>query len=211
VVSTTNGTRLVQDEVDTMTNRTGASRWTLVNDATEVRRFDVTVTPSSLVDATGNDSSADLLADRGAFAVVYETDTGWSKVFVYRVNGDVAVRVVSSDGYVSERYSVDWTTGNVTVDLVNATIGGRNAPALRDFANLSTPYDVSFHRGANATGVYDFVVDRPAIDGDVAPPGSVLPGPRGYRFLYSVSVTFRYVSQELTYETTVDVPGGVGP
>lgn len=206
--STTDGTRLVQDDTRALTNVAGLEDWTLVNDATAVRTFELTVTRSSLVDAGGNDTDAAALAGQDVFAVALADDTGTKRAFVYRDAGDVLVRVADTSGTLGPACRGVGST--VAIDFVGATVDETPCPALAGYLSLTSPTDVAFRHGASATGVYEAVVDRPAIDADVAPPGSSS-DPYGERIVFEATVAFAYASPTMTYAVVTDVQGGARP
>lgn len=205
--STTNGTRIVQDTGRSMTNSSGARHWTLVDDTTAVGYFTMTLDRASLVSPT-NTSTASDLETAGVYHIVSDNGSDTRKVFVYASGANnVTVRVGNSSGVLTPGCEAPATGGTTTIELVDGTIDGAPCPGLAVLHPLETPSDVSFRDGANATGTYELVVNRPAIDADLGDPDSGT-APYGERILYDATVEVRYVSPVLVYENTTRVPGG---
>lgn len=207
LLSTTNGTRIVQNNSRPMTNVSNASDWRLVRDATAVGSFTMTVNQSSLVTPT-NTTNAGELVDEGVYTVVFDNGTDVRQVFVYATGtNNVTVRVANSSGVLSPGCHASATGGTVTIDFVTRTVGGDHCSDLDALRTLDSPYNISYRDGANASGTYAVVTNRPAIDADLGDPddGS---SPYGERILYDATIEVRYVSPTLTYENVIRVPGG---
>lgn len=204
--STTNGTRIVQDTSRSMTNASDTTNWGLVSDTTGVGLFNMTVTHSSLVAPTNTSSASDLAAD-GVYTIVFDNGADIREVFVYANGANVTVRVANSSGVLSPGCHAPVADDTASIDLVNRTVGNSPCPDLEKLDSLESPYDISYRDGENANGTYTVVVNRPAIDADLAAPDSGV-SPYGERVLYDATVEVRYVTPALTYENTTRVAGG---
>lgn len=207
--STTNGTRIVQnDTTRTMTNVNNSGDWTLVDDATRVGRFTMTVDP--LVAPTNTSNASDLHAAH-VYTIIIDNGTTLREVFVFEgAEGDVEVRVANETGTITGGCTRNVSGGSATIDLVNASVENSSCPALADVDTLEGPSSIAYRDGANATGNYDIVVDRPAIDADLADyaVSGATDEPYGIRVVYDATISVRYVTPELTYEDTIRVSGG---
>lgn len=207
VVATTNGTRIAQDDPRNLTNVSATSSWTLANDVTAIGQFTMTVNRSSLVSPTNTSDAANLTAE-DVYTIILQNGSHVREIYVYEDSGAVTVRVANSTGELSPGCSV--AASNVTIDLVNKTVGGAPCSDLDRIDTLATPHDVAFRDGVNAAGTYDVVVDQPAIDADTASPTSG-DDPYGQRILYDVTIEVRYVTPGLKYVNSVRIPGGDWP
>jgi hypothetical protein len=204
LVSVRNGTRIVQDADQTFENAFGSGNWTVVDGATDVGTFSMTVDRSSLVapSATNNET---VLTEQRVFAIAVDDGTP-RRVFVYRVGGRTVTAVTDAGGDVVGTCQAAGPTA--TLDLVNGTLGGSSCPPLGPFLDLSGPARIEFENGNKAAGIYELVVDAPAIDDDVIAPGFGSGSPRAERLLYDATLSFAVSNQNLEYEAVIDGVGG---
>ena len=205
LVSTRNGTRVLQEADGPFTNAYGASEWTLVDGATAARTLELTVHRSSLV-APQSASNASALAAEAVFAV--RVDEGSTRrVHVYRDAGSVVVAVTHGGGVVTGACQTADTP--VTIDLVGETVAGTACPALAGFLDISASSQIGIENGDGAQGTFLTVVDADAIDDDVTAPGFGGIQPRGERLLYDATVAFTVTTPTIEYAVVIDGVGGV--
>jgi len=191
------------------TNATGTSTWEVVPSTSNVRSFRLDVNRTALVDPDPpEEASASALNSSGAFSVTLNnaSDLGPWQVFIYANDTNVSVKVEDPETGLSDVCRAPG--GNVTVDISDATVGGRDCPQLDVLDDPTDPFDVRYERGANAAGTYSFVTDEDFTevnDGDL---GRTAGPPRVNYALYSVTVEVRYVRPTLRYETTVEIVPG---
>jgi hypothetical protein len=206
--SASNGALVDQtDESRKFTNATGTSSWEVVNATSNVRSFLLNVNRTALVDPSPSEkSSASALNSADVFAVTLENASETWQVFIYANDTNVSVKVDDPATGLSDACRVPG--GNVTVDISDATVGGRDCSQLDILDDPPDPFDVQFERGENAAGTYSFVTDEEFAevnDGDL---GTAAGPPRVGHALYSVTVEVRYVTPTLRYETTVRIVPG---
>jgi hypothetical protein len=207
LVSTRNGTRVIQETDDTFENAYGATDWTLVDGAKEARTFELTVHRLSLV-APQSAANASTLAAADVFAVRVD-DGGPRHVHVYRDGGSVVVAVTDGGGVVTGECQSSEPT--ITIDLVAETVGGAACPALSGILDLSASSRIDIESGDNAQGTFVAVVDADAIDDDVTVPGFGGVQPRGERLLFDATVSFTITTPAIEYAVVIDGVGGEEP
>jgi hypothetical protein len=194
------GTRIIQDAPNPLQTAYGDGDWSLVNGATAVRQFVLTVDPASLVDVAGHDSNASVLAGQDVVSIVVD-EGSIREAFLYRDGSAVVVGVADQAGDITGRCSS--TISSITIDLVNETVDGVSCAALGGFLELSAPADIQFRNGANAAGSYVVVVDEPALDDDLFAPGSS-DTPRAERLIFEAVVRYHESRHAITYDVVID-------
>jgi len=187
VNSTTNGTRIVQDASSQFTAG-GSSSWTLVGEASAVRRFVVVADPSSTSPVSFNVSDDD--GDYWRLDLA-ENNTDPDNVTV----------TVDANGTTS---STTYDTQTVAVDLTEGTVNG-SAGNFTFASGVDTPFDVNVTGGDQATGRYQLIVDERQGDFDTA-------APETRPAIYSATVDVTVHRSSVTYESPVvvapeDAPG----
>jgi hypothetical protein len=202
-------TRIRQtDATRALTNAAGGGNWTLVTDASAIREFEATVAADSLVETT-NDTVAGLLDD-GAFHVIVTDDDGdrWRVFLNRKPDGTVSVHVEDATGTLRPACESTPTNGTVALDVSTATVGGDACPALSSLANRTSPADVSYGFGSNATGRYSLLVDRDVV-GDAAF-GLSGTDPEALPVLYRADLRLEYVTADLQYRNDFTITAGDG-
>lgn len=199
-VSATESTRVVQTNASrTLTNATGAERWTVLTGVTGVEDWEMNLTRASLV-APAETTNASDLVEAGAFTVEFVDGGETWRLFVYR-DGSGAVAVAVDDGTdpLSAACSAPADANDtVTVDVTAATVGGSSCPALESllgFLGATGGYDVAFDHAGNATGTYELLVREPVstVESDsFATDGT---SPRLVPYLADVSIDVSYTTR----------------
>ncbi|MFC3478914.1 DUF7261 family protein [Halobacterium litoreum] len=203
IVRLDNGTRILQDDpTRAVTNHLGTPDWTVAEDITETRRFEMVVTPRSTsspmvfhVESVSGTAS-------WRFEVI-EDGSGGTAVSAFKNGTQVAAATAPSD--------------TVTLDVTEGTLDGAEIANWTFAEGVDGPYDMSVDDGDNAEGEYVLVVDRPRGDLLADMPDSYDdPGtgdyptttPAVYRAVVDVTVR----QSTLTYGTTlaVEPEDGVG-
>ena len=200
VGSTTNGTRIQQDDADrSFTNESGTADWTVASGVTGVRSMRFTVEESSL---TGPEDPADFLAGE-VFYVNVTSDAGTRRVFVYDTADGPEIRV-DDDGSVTTCES--GSDGTFVIDVPNESVGGASCPALGVLDDTDGSTDIDYRDGERAGGTYTMVVDEPpsALSlSDLNSPGTG--SPYWTDAIYSAELNVTYRTGELDYEATIEV------
>lgn len=191
VVSLDNGTRIVQADRDSaIEDADGESDWLVAGDVSDVRRFELVVTPTSEttplnLSLAGNDASWRI--------EVVGDGAGGSDVTAFR-NGTPV-------GTANEPNST------VAVDVTEGTVNGTSVANWTFAEGVSTPYDVNVRNGSSAEGQYVLVVDEPESSLDTEAPDT-----RTRPAIYSADVAVTVRESSLTYQTNVTVPpeDGIG-
>lgn len=192
--SMTEGSRIAQADADRpLTNASGVETWTLVTGASEVRRWELNVSRSSLVTNTSDANASELVAAK-VFSAEVDRDADTWRVFVYTNGTHVLVKVEDETGTLHSCPAS--TNGTIVVDVVGETVDGAPCSALGFLAGTGST-DVRYNEGRSAAGTYALVVDRPigAVDdgdfGGAAP--SVAP------YIYDVTIDLGYRTPHLQY------------
>lgn len=202
------GTRIVQNASREMTNRSGSADWTLVEDSTAIPVFGTTIERSELVNVSAEPANASDLTNQSVFAIEFDSGAEPKTVFIYDHGGQVTIQQADAAGQLGTACSA--AGPSATIDFVAGTMDGTACGAIDVLLPLGTATDVSFVDGSNATGTYELVVDRPAIDGDLSDGAGS--DPYGERLLYDATISIRYTTPDLEYTNTgVVVRGGDWP
>lgn len=196
VVGSENGTRIYQTEPQEFTDRSGSGDWVVAREVDQIRRFVVVATPGD-----------------GAVSVNVSDGTDTWLVEIADNGSDTTVTTYENDNPV-----VSYTHGDETV-VVDLTEGMVNGTSVEDWTfarNVSTPYDVEFVNGTEASGRYQLFVDR--LRGQLL---DALPGdpnwnddgsyPVASSAIYSADVNVTVRRSRLTYQTTLTVAPESGP
>lgn len=208
LTATQPGTRVVQNAGREMTNRSATTDWSVVEDATAVPVFDMTVARSSLVSVNETPANETELGNQGVFALGFETNTGAKRVYLYEMDDSVIIQQSDIDGSLDSSCQIDGA--EASLDVVAGTVDGADCEALAFVLPPDSATDISFEHGSNASGTYELVVDRPAIDDDLHDVAG--DDPYGERLLYDATISIRYSTPNLDYNNTdVVVSGGEWP
>ncbi|MFB6094484.1 MAG: hypothetical protein ABEJ77_06050 [Halanaeroarchaeum sp.] len=194
VRSTTDGTRILQNETRALTNVSGAGNWTLATDVSGVRRFVMNVSQDSLG------------GDRPVTVIVDSKGATW-RMTIAPDGGNA--RVQTSAG-------VECTVSgpSVVVDLSEGHVAGTECTDLLVATGVSSPYEVRIRNGTSARGRYLLFARSasvPATNYATDPANGPIAAPA----IYSATVHVRVVGPSITYATNVtvapeDAPDGAG-
>jgi hypothetical protein len=207
----TNGTLLRQTNSSRDFSSAGndeAVDWTLAEGAGDgsepgVRDFQMTVSQENLTDAN---------SPPAGFSVLLAGDSGnvW-RAYVYDDGGITVAVKNGSEGSATAVCSVSGP--EATIDFTAGTINGSACPELAWATGISTPYDVEFRSGDEATGTYDLTVATP--DGtttDVKTDNFAEPGdedsPRWAYAVYAAEFEIHFETPNLVFHTTLRVAPG---
>ena len=202
-VAVQEGRLLRQNATGTYVSSAGSADWTLASSVEDARNVTMTVDRSGLVEA--NESTA---ATSGAFSVLLDGGSQW-RLYVYRNRSTPADVTVATGvgGSVTERCRVD--ASQVRISPTAGTVAGAPCPGLGWAGGVSSPYDLEFRNGNNATGTYGFVVNTTSVgalnDGRTNPTS-----PYWRPVAYSATFDVEYRSPTLTYRAGVRVAPGEG-
>lgn len=196
---TVDGSRIYQRDVTrNFSNVSGTSDWTVVQNVENVRAFRINVTRTELV-ALSNDP----------FEIVLDDGTSTWTLNISSSGTDITVTV---DG-PSE--SGDCTAAGAEHAWINVTDGthadANCDPLLSVAEGLSTPFEIRFTHGDEATGTYSFIVDNPTLadtPGTHLQADGSLDQPYVTHAVYSTTVTVVYQTPQLYYNTSVRVAPG---
>lgn len=184
VTDTTEGNSITQSTVGNLTNADGEADWQLADSIGDTRRFRLELDRDSL-DASCSSSSC------------YE----------FVVDGDSTRRVSVSrsaviiDGPVSGRCQIE--SDPVTIDIVGGTVNGDRCGPLTVTESASSPYEIRYRNGRNASGTYRLdvqgTIDEDDYDDDGSP--SVTP------FIYTAEYDIRYRTPRLAYSNDFRIRG----
>lgn len=160
VMGVVRGTRIVQDDNRTFTDKNSATEWTLVENATvrnyvlEVNRDDLTSTD------IGN------LTNTTPLHITFtEADGDAWTVYVYQDSTEPnTVTIAVEDESGNSAGQCDATTSRVRIGITNRSVNGDDCAALHFFDQLDENYDVSYDRAKQVNGTYSLTVDRQLAD-----------------------------------------------
>lgn len=205
-VSTTNGTRIVQDSQRTFTNAGGSDDWELGDDV-HVRNFTVAVDESTLptrADADDVDEVDDFTGSGDFYVEIHDVDEENWQVYVYYYSAVDEVRVTVIDSGSSLEGTCSTSTTDPTVDLTNASLDGSRCDALTFWSAADESYEIDYENAGTVEGTYSLVVDKDisALDtGDYNDAGSGT-SPYVTPAIYSADLTVTYRSPAVYYRTT---------
>lgn len=187
--NTTPGTRIVQHDGNrTVTNRSSAANWAVIDDSSRVRGFRLNVTRDGL--ATANESCA------SCFTVTIDTGETSGAVRVYDDGNDIVVEEPDSGTTCIGRNE------SAVVDLSNGSVDGQHCPALEFAASVTELDRVEFANGDSVQATYQLIVDRElAID----PHFSETEDPTLEPAVYAAIVSVSYRSTGFQYASTLEV------
>lgn len=205
--STTRGTRIVQDGNRNFSNATSDANWVLAENV-RVRDYTLTVNQSTL-DPISEDDTADDFT--GTFTVsITDSNTSTWDVHVYDLNdgnSEVRVAVVAPDSELATCST--GTTGSATIDLTNASLGGKHCGALDFWSSSSPNFKIEHSNGNAAHGNYSLVVDKDTASLDKSDYNNDAgPSPYYTPALYSAEVEVDYRSPTVDYSTQFRVAPG---
>jgi len=192
-------------DVPSFEDNTGTDDWDLARNASEVRRFNVTLQKYPGINpggATNTDAEFTVLVSEN------ESSDFWAVRFNQTGGGVRQLTIWNSSGRqrtITEG-SVLPPTGDVPVDIRGGTVNGNDVPQLVFTDELDAPYDVRYENaGPNAFrggGTYRLATNssyQPGTESDTHP--NVADS------LDSVAVNLTYQRPELRYERTVRLNG----
>jgi hypothetical protein len=205
------GIKVAQDDQRTFTNESGEQDWLVMDTVSDTRRMRFNLTTPPSVDLTSSPFEMD----------VYDGVNEWSLRIAEDsvISGDVVVEV-DRPGEPPETCTSEFD-GFLVIDVTAGTIGGEPCHALTRltdgtpmwFASGVGPgYEIEFNNGHRIEGTYSFVVDAGALEGDSRNFGSPGSGPYTKDAVYSATVLYQYHTEDVGYETPVQVvPGRLPP
>jgi hypothetical protein len=188
---------IVERVVDNATvNRTD---WDLLESAGDVRAFTVTVERSSL--PTLSTPSASEL-ENSAFGVQFnETDSSNTIQYVYEDGDDVVVAAVDDGTDIAGRCRIA-SAEEVTVDLTGDRLltADEETSCFRGLWPAFSPEDILVVNGDEVDGTFALTVDGGSLptDEEISVTDAV----------YAATVEMHYRSDDLSYQTTVEVAPG---
>lgn len=188
-------TVVVQDDSRAFTSADGNDSWTVAEDVSDVRGYEMTIAEEDLVETD------DCTADGDCFSLT--VDGSW-RLFAYKTpgDGDIVVEVDASDSATCRT-----SDQSVSIDITGGTFDHPDCDdeftPFRDDSGVDAPYTLAYDNGNNASGTYDLAVDG-GIDDD-ARYGADGESPR---LEHAVAVALEYRTVSLEYETTVWVSTG---
>lgn len=187
VSGTSEGSRITQSTVRTLTNASGKDDWTLAQSVPDTRRFLLRL----------NESSLDLgsCVTGTCYELVVDDGTEW-RVAVNQ--SAVTVFGPSSSGQCAIQ------DDPVTINVTGGTVDGQDCEALTFAEGVSDPYDIRYENGINATGTYRLIVNTTVNEMDYTDSGSPSVSPA----IYAAVLQIRYRNPQLTYENQIRIAGG---
>lgn len=164
-----------------------------VSNVDGVRSFNLQIERSSLASL-----SLSATPPTGALQIRFTDGTTTRDVYIFEENGDTFVSVYDGGG-TRLGYCRGTGSGQAEVDITAATVDGDHCEALDFFYSLPTTFDIAF-TPVSETGSYEYVVAKP--ESSVTTPVSDDPA------LYSATVSIRYDSPDVAYETDITVAPG---
>lgn len=162
VIDQARGTRIEQDANRNFTDRTHATNWTLVENAT-VRNFTMEVDRGSLMTT----SIGNLLGDTPLYVNFTETDGDTWTVYIYQSSSNLDnVKIAVKNETGATVGTCEATTSRARVAITNRSLGGKDCPALHFFDELDENYHVQYNKAEQVKGTYSLTVDRTMADLD---------------------------------------------
>jgi len=197
-VSTSDGTRVFQDNPGNFTNTSGTNNWTVAESVGDTRRFDIDVTDTGELEDPGDDPFAVTLTD---------PSSGDTWRMVLSEDSDITLTTTYVDGPDSFTRSctVSDSLTDVTVNVTDGSFAGEPCAALRFARNVSGgtdglgTYDVHFNNTENVEGTYSLTVNTTVGTSDA---------PNDKSVLYSATIDYTYRTANLVYETDIRVAPG---
>lgn len=209
------GLKVAQDAPRTFTNTSGSKTdWTVVENVPNTRNVQLNVTQNPGM-ALSSDPF-EMVVERGG--------DEWTLTIADDSAGTGVLLEVNRPGESPETCTSEFD-GYLLIDVTRGTVGGDPCHALTRLTDgtpmwfgtgVSADYDIRFEHGDELVGTYSFIVEDPgpatATPGDPGDFGSPGSGPYTKGAIYSASVSYRYYTQDVGFETDVRaVPGEVGP
>ena len=177
--------------------------WTLVENASEVRKFRMTVSGENLSEGPS-----------GAFGVQLNDSAGtkW-QVYVYNDTASDDIAVAVKNGTEASATEVCRVSDlHATVDLTAGTVNGLPCPELVWAKGVAAPYNVTFRNGGRATGTYAVTVDTSPSETAVPDANFAEPtdeeSPRAVPAVYAVAVDIHFETPTLAFHTRVRIAPG---
>ena len=204
--STTNGTRIVQDDRRNFTNAGGSDAWELGDDV-HVRNFTMAVNESTLPtreDSDDIDEVSDFTGSSDFYVEIHDVDEENWQVYVYYYSTSDEVRITVIDSGSSLEGTCSSSTTDPTVDLTNASLDGSHCDALTFWSAADEPYEFDYENAGTVEGTYSLVVDKDisALDTDDYNDTNSGTSPYVTPAIYSADLTVTYRSPSVYYRTT---------
>ena len=206
------GLKVAQDAPRTFTNTSGSKTdWTVVKNVPNTRNVRLNVTQNPGIALLSD--PFEMVVERGGdkwTLTIADDSTGTDDVLLE----------VDRPGESPETCTREFD-GYLIIDVTRGTVGGDRCHALTQLTDgtpmwfgtgVSADYNIQFEHGDNLVGTYSFIVEDPATPDDPGDFGSPGSGPYTKDAIYSASVSYRYYTQDVGFETDVRaIPGEVGP
>lgn len=198
--------RVIQNETRSFTDASGNTEWTVVENASNVRAFEMNVTDEAL--ATTSDCSG----SGACFELSVTGDAGglW-QLFVSDVNGSVTTTVISPSAGTEECQTNETPVG-INVSAGTVDLGGSECEftSFVEDGGVDGPYTLEYANAANVTGAYELTVDGKIVEGTIEDDERYGTGgsPRIEAALVAAQLDVRYRSAAVRYETTIWVSAG---
>jgi hypothetical protein len=189
VVNTTEGVRLTQSTESSLTNATGVANWTLAENISRSRQFQLTVNQSTLPtgDCAAGASCVTVIVDNGT--TTWRVAVNRSAVYVNGPAGD-GTCPLGADG---------------NIDLTAGTVAGTDCVPLTFADGLSGSYAIRYANGTDAMGTYQLTVDGSPV---VSNYDAASDQPSFDAAVYATTVRVDYQRPTVTYATTIRVARG---
>ena len=212
LAGTTDGTWIVQDDHDReFRNADDEVNWTVVEDTSNVRSFEMNVTQNALED----DHPGVPFGVEDIFTVTFEDENGNVRhLYIYAPDqDDVTVEVIDGGGNVIDDCQVDDNPEWAHIDLVEGHIVSSNGETdtcaflvHRLFDELSGTYSIEYEYGEMVEGTYEFVAEEATVDQSNY--NSYDDSPYTTEAIYSADIHVVYESPRISYETEIRVAPG---
>lgn len=207
LVGTTTENRIVQNETRVYEDYSGETDWTLASNASDVEAYEMEVQADQL------NSTADCASSGDCFALVVEGDDGgeWSMyVFSSPGNETVEIDVERADGNNGGECTADASSTHVNVTSGEFTEEDGTICQFDSFledGSLEAPYTIRYENADSITGMYNLSVTGDVVDGTVENDlrYDTTDSPRIEPVVVDATVSVRYHSPDLTYETEIRV------
>lgn len=209
VTDVTFESRIVQNETQPFSiqsNRSARSNWTVADDVSAVRAFELRIHNDSL-------ATDDCQPEGDCFTLEVEGDGGESWRLFANATADgegVRIAVESPDGSTD---TCETTESTASVNVTAGTFDDGSEPcSFTSFldGDIDPPYTVRYVNADNVTGTYDLTVSGKVVEESIAEDDryGTTGSPRIEARIHTATVVVEYRSPDLTYRTEFRVDGG---
>ena len=197
-------TRIVHDESGEFRDQAENTTWTVADDVSEVRGFEMDVQKERLVE------TSDCTGSEPCFSLHVEGSDGDSWTLFVHDDGGVKITVESSSGD-TETYGPAGTSAKLDITDGAFDLGGSEAEFTTFLDDgLETPYTLTYANADNVTGTYELTVDGKIVEETIDDDEryGVDESPEIKADIVAADVRLRYRSADLTYGTEIEVVPG---